>query len=74
MVTLYHIMIVNQWFVFVNGFRDCNKYEVNIFLSEFLFYLSILNRWSELYFIFWYLFVTTIGLNICLALSGDVSI
>lgn len=30
-------------------------------------------RWSELYFIFWYLFVTTIGLNICLALSGDVS-
>ncbi|UJR31120.1 hypothetical protein I4U23_018628 [Adineta vaga] len=55
MVTLYHIMIVNQWFVFVNGFRDATN-----------------SKWSELYFIFWYLFVTNIGLNICLALSGDI--
>ena len=56
MVTLYNIMIVNQWFVFVVGFRSATQ-----------------SRWSELYFIFWYLFVTTIGLNICLALNGDVS-
>ncbi|CAF2912774.1 unnamed protein product [Rotaria sp. Silwood2] len=54
-VTLYNIMIVNQWFVFVNGFRSATN-----------------SRWSELYFIFWYLFVTTLGLNICLALSGDI--
>ncbi|CAF1145998.1 unnamed protein product, partial [Didymodactylos carnosus] len=54
-VTLYHIMIVNQWYVFVNGFRDSTN-----------------SRWSELYFIFWYIFVTTIGLNICLALSADI--
>ncbi|CAF0799248.1 unnamed protein product [Rotaria sp. Silwood1] len=54
-VTLYNIMIVNQWFVFVNGFRSATN-----------------TKWSELYFIFWYLFVTTIGLNICLALSGDI--
>ncbi|CAF1535640.1 unnamed protein product [Adineta ricciae] len=55
MVTLYHIMVVNQWFVFVNGFREATN-----------------SKWSELYFIFWYLFVTNIGLNICLALSGDI--
>ncbi|CAF3530608.1 unnamed protein product [Rotaria socialis] len=54
-VTLYNIMIVNQWHVFVTGFRSATN-----------------TRWSELYFIFWYLFVTTIGLNICLALSGDI--
>ncbi|CAF1473352.1 unnamed protein product [Adineta steineri] len=54
-VTLYNIMIVNQWFVFVNAFRDATN-----------------TKWSELYFIFWYLFVTNIGLNICLALSGDI--
>ncbi|CAF1209473.1 unnamed protein product [Rotaria sordida] len=54
-VTLYNIMIVNQWFVFVNAFRSATN-----------------SKWSELYFIFWYLFVTTIGLNICLALSGDI--
>ncbi|CAF4344866.1 unnamed protein product, partial [Adineta steineri] len=48
-------MIVNQWFVFVNAFRDATN-----------------TKWSELYFIFWYLFVTNIGLNICLALSGDI--
>ncbi|CAF0807179.1 unnamed protein product [Adineta ricciae] len=54
-VTLYNIMIVNQWFVFVNAFRAATN-----------------TKWSELYFIFWYLFVTTIGLNICLALSGDI--
>ncbi|CAF4951677.1 unnamed protein product [Rotaria socialis] len=54
-VTLYNIMIVNQWHVFVTGFRSATN-----------------TKWSELYFIFWYLFVTTIGLNICLALSGDI--
>lgn len=48
-------MIVNQWFVFVIGFRSATQ-----------------TKWSELYFILWYLFVTTIGLNICLALNGDV--
>ncbi|CAF4247463.1 unnamed protein product [Adineta steineri] len=48
-------MIVNQWYVFVNGFRNATD-----------------SIWSELYFIFWYLFVTNIGLNICLALSGDI--
>jgi len=55
MITLYNIMVVNQWFVFVDGFRSATD-----------------TKWSELYFIFWYLFVTTIGLNICLALSGDI--
>ncbi|CAF0795036.1 unnamed protein product [Rotaria sordida] len=54
-ITLYNIMIVNQWYVFVYGFRAATN-----------------SIWSELYFILWYLFVTTIGLNVCLALSGDI--
>ncbi|CAF1465916.1 unnamed protein product [Rotaria sp. Silwood1] len=54
-VTLYNIMVVNQWYVFVYGFRAATN-----------------SMWSELYFILWYLFVTTIGLNVCLALSGDI--
>ncbi|CAF1583402.1 unnamed protein product [Rotaria magnacalcarata] len=54
-ITLYNVMVVNQWDVFVDGFRNATN-----------------SYWSELYFIFWYLFVTNIGLNVCLALSGDI--
>ncbi len=67
-------MIVNQWFVFINGFRAATNTKYIFSCIYFLYMFGVSNRWSELYFIFWYLFVTTIGLNLCLALSGDVSI
>lgn len=56
--------------LFVN---QLNRGSLNGFVFFYHFFHNEINRWSELYFIIWYLFVTTIGLNICLALSGDVS-
>ena len=60
---------------FCQRISRCNQYKVPISLnSSFFQNISLDRRWSELYFIVWYLVITTIGLNICLALSGDVSI
>ena len=58
---------------FCQRISQCNEYKVHLHLNQFFEILPLDHRWSELYFIFWYLVITTIGLNICLALSGDVS-
>jgi len=55
LVTLWDIMVVNNWFVFLDKFsRD-----------------SILKGWSRLYFIVWWLLAAIIGMNLFVSLVLD---
>lgn len=63
------------YFCFRLSNGDCDEVKnkaLKMFLPKIIL-IFFFRRWSDLYFIVWYFFVTTIGLNLCLALSGEVN-